>query len=142
MGKIADFFKRKSIKAAFTTSMLVCIISALLLSLVLSNVCQWGRSKYYEKYQLQFVVSDPEMMIGFDRTDDERKGSITYQMPLNMFDYFTPTERTVYNMLGFLSVGVYPICFIFCIAHGPIIERDRDSGKADATAQKPGRNPW
>ena len=108
MGKIAEFFKRKSIKTSFTTSMLVCIISALLLSLVLSNVCQWGQSMYYEKYQVQFGVSDPEMVIGFDRTDDEQKGSITYQMPLNMFDYFTPTERTVYNMLGFLSVGVYP----------------------------------
>ena len=100
MGKIADFFKRKSIKAAFTTSMLVCIISALLLSLVLSNVCQWGRSKYYEKYQLQFVVSDPEMMIGFDRTDDERKGSITYQTTRNLKDHFTATERTIYNMLA------------------------------------------
>ena len=121
MGKIAEFFKRKSIKTSFTTSMLVCIISALLLSLVLSNVCQWGQSMYYEKYQVQFGVSDPEMVIGFDRTDDEQKGSITYQMPLNMFDYFTPTERTVYNMLGFLSVGVYPICFIFCIVATSIL---------------------
>ena len=42
-------------------------------------------------------------------------------MPLNMFDYFTPTERTVYNMLGFLSVGVYPICFIFCIVATSIL---------------------
>ena len=121
MGKIADFFKRKSIKAAFTTSMLVCIISALLLSLVLSNVCQWGRSKYYEKYQLQFVVSDPEMMIGFDRTDDERKGSITYQTTRNLKDHFTATERTIYNMLVFLSVGVYPICFISCIVATSIL---------------------
>lgn len=121
MGKIAEFFKRKSIKTAFTTSMLVCIISALLLSLVLSNVCQWGQSRYYEKYQVQFGVSDPEMVIGFDRTDDEQKGSITYQTPLNMFDYFTPTERTVYNILGFLSVGIYPICFIFCIVATSIL---------------------
>ena len=109
MGKIAEFFKRKSIKTAFTTSMLVCIVSALLLSLALSSFCQWGQSRYYKKYQVQFGVSDPEMVIGFGRIDEnEKKGSITYQMPLNMFDYFTPTERTVYNMLGFLSVGVYP----------------------------------
>ena len=95
MGKITEFFKRKSIKTAFTTSMLVCIVSALLLSLALSSCCQWGQSQIYKQYQFEFGVSDPEMVIGFDRTADEQKGSISYQMPLNMFDYFTPTERTV-----------------------------------------------
>ena len=35
MGKMKDFFKRKSIKTAFTISMLACIFSALLLSLAL-----------------------------------------------------------------------------------------------------------
>ncbi len=122
MGKIAEFFKRKSIKTAFTTSMLVCIISALLLSLVLSNVCQWGQSMYYEKYQVQFGVSDPEMVIGFDKTDgNEQKGGITYQIPRNLKDHFTPTERTVYNIFGFLSIGIYPICFIFCIVATSIL---------------------
>lgn len=122
MGKIAEFFKRKSIKTAFTTSMLVCIISALLLSLVLSNVCQWGQSMYYEKYQVQFGVSDPEMVIGFDKTDEnEQKGSISYQTPLKLMDQFTPMDRTVYNILGFLSIGVYPICFIFCIVATSIL---------------------
>lgn len=116
MGKIKVFFKRKSIKTAFTTSMLVCIFSALLLSLVLSNICQWGQSKIYKQYQIQFGVSDPEMVIGFDKTDEnEQKGSISYQTPLNLKDHFTPTDRTVYNILSFMSVGVYPICFIFCI---------------------------
>lgn len=116
MGKIKEFFKRKSLKTAFTTSMLVCIISALLLSLSLSSICQWGQSRYYKKYQVQFGVSDPEMVIGFDKTDEnEQKGSISYQTPLNLKDHFTPTDRTVYNILSFMSVGVYPICFIFCI---------------------------
>ncbi len=122
MGKIAEFFKRKSIKTAFTTSMLVCIISALVLSLVLSNVCQWGQSRYYKKYQLQFGVSGPEMVIGFDKTDEnEQKGSISYKIPLNLLDHFTRRDRTIYNILGFLSIGVYPICFIFCIVATSII---------------------
>lgn len=109
MGKITEFFKRKSIKTAFTTSMLVCIVSALLLSLALSSCCQWGQSQIYKQYQFEFGISDPEMVIGFDKTDgNEQKGSITYQTPRYLKDHFTPTERTVYNMLGFLSVGVYP----------------------------------
>ena len=84
MGKITEFFKRKSIKTAFTTSMLICIISALLLSLSLSSFCQWGQTRYYKKYQVQFGVSDPGMVIGFDKTDEnEQKGSISYQTPLN-----------------------------------------------------------
>ena len=57
MGKMKDFFKRKSIKTAFTISMLACIFSALLLSLALSNFCQWGQSRYYKKYQIQFGVT-------------------------------------------------------------------------------------
>ncbi len=122
MGKIAEFFKRKSIKTAFTTSMLICIISALLLSLSLSSICQWGQTRYYKKYQVQFGVSDPEMVIGFDKTDEnEQKGSISYQTPLNLMDYFTTTDRTIYNILGFFSVGVYPICFIFCIVATSIL---------------------
>lgn len=122
MGKITEFFKRKSIKTTFTTSMLVCIISALLLSLALSNICQLGQSRYYKKYQIQFGVSDPEMVIGFDNTDEkEQKGSISYQIPLNLMDQFTSTDRTVYNILGFLSIGVYPICFIFCIVATSIL---------------------
>ena len=114
MGKITVFFKRKSIKTAFTTFMFICIVSALLLSLVLSNICQWGQSRYYINYKIQFkefVVSDPEMVIGFDKTDEnEQKGSISNQIPL-----ITSTNQIIYNILGFLSVGVYPICFIFCI---------------------------
>ena len=122
MGKITEFFKRKSIKTAFTTSMLICIISALLLSLSLSSFCQWGQTRYYEKYQVQFGVSDPEMVIEVDKTDEnEQKGSISYQTPLNLMDYFTTTDRTIYNILGFFSVGVYPICFIFCIVATSIL---------------------
>lgn len=121
MGKITEFFKRKSIKTAFTTSMLVCIVSALLLSLALSSCCQWGQSQIYKQYQFEFGVSDPEMVIGFDRTADEQKGSISYQTPLNLMDHFTPADRTIYNILGFLSIGVYPICFIFCIVATSII---------------------
>ena len=121
MGKITEFFKRKSIKTAFTTSMLVCIVSALLLSLALSSCCQWGQSQIYKQYQFEFGVSDPEMVIGFDRTADEQKGSISYQTPLNIMDHFTPADRTIYNILGFLSIGVYPICFIFCIVATSIL---------------------
>ncbi len=121
MGKITEFFKRKSIKTAFTTSMLVCIVSALLLSLALSSCCQWGQSQIYKQYQFEFGVSDPEMVIGFDRTADEQKGSISYQTPLNLMDHFTPADRTIYNILGFLSIGVYLICFIFCIVATSIL---------------------
>lgn len=119
MGKITVFFKRKSIKTAFTTFMFICIVSALLLSLVLSNFCQWGQSKIYKQYQIQFEVFDPEMVIEFDKTDEnEQKGCISYHTPhapLNLKDHFTPTDRTVYNILSFMSVCIYPICFIVCI---------------------------
>ena len=121
MGKITEFFKRKSIKTAFFTSMIVCIISALLLSLILSSICQWGQARYYEKYQVQFGVFDPGMRIVFDKEDDEQKGSIAYQTSLNLMDHFTPADRAVYNILGFLSVGVFPICFILCIAAASIL---------------------
>lgn len=115
MGKMKDFFKRKSIKTAFTISMLACIFSALLLSLALSNFCQWGQSRYYKKYQIQFGVSNPEMVIGFDKTE----GNISYQTPLNLKDHFTPTDRTVYNILGFLSVGVYQFV-LFSVLQSPV----------------------
>ncbi|MEY8428655.1 HAMP domain-containing sensor histidine kinase [Lachnospiraceae bacterium 46-15] len=117
MGKIRDFFRRKSIKTAFITAMLLCIVSALLLSLALSGACQWGQSKLYEKYKIQFGVSDSEVVIGFGQTEEnEYKGSISYQVPMNLLERFTPIDQAVYNIFGFLSVGVYPICFIFCIA--------------------------
>ena len=93
MGKIKEFFKRKSIKTALTTSMLVCIISALLLSLSPSSICQWGQSRYYKKYQIQFGVSDPEIVIGFDKKDDEQKGSISDAAEFNGPFYANRLDR-------------------------------------------------
>lgn len=67
MGKMKDFFKRKSIKTVFTIHMLVCIFSALLLSLALSNFCQWGQSRYYKKYQIHLEYPIPEMVLDLIR---------------------------------------------------------------------------
>ena len=54
MGKITEFFKRKSIKTAFTTSMLVCIVSALLLSLALA-VVNGGSPKFISNINLSLA---------------------------------------------------------------------------------------
>lgn len=116
MGKIRAFFKSKSIKKAFTIYMLVGVVSAFLFSLVLSNLCQFGRSEVYEKYKIQFGVQGHDMKMQMEKTDEnEPDSTLFYQMPYDLLGKFTPEDRSVYNILDILSVGVYPICFIFFI---------------------------
>ncbi len=116
MGKIRAFFKSKSIKKAFTLYMFVGVVSAFLVSLVLSNLCQFGCSEIFEKYEIQSGMQDPDMRIEFKKTDEnEPDSTLFYQSSYDFFGKFTPEDRSVYNTLGLLSVGVYPICFILFI---------------------------
>lgn len=113
---IKGTFKVKSIKTGFTLSMLSCIVSALLLSLTFSNLCQWMQSELYKQYQTELGIN-PDAVIEFERPDGEdHKLGVSYQEPLNPREYFTPLDQIVYNAAGFLSVGVYPFFFILCIA--------------------------
>ena len=46
MGKVKKLFREKSIKNAFMSYMLICILSALFLSLLLSELCQLGQEQF------------------------------------------------------------------------------------------------
>ena len=67
MGKIRAFFKSRSIKKAFTIYMFVGVVSAFLFSLVLSNLCQFGCSEVYEKYEIQFGVQGQDIRMEFEK---------------------------------------------------------------------------
>lgn len=116
MGKIRAFFKSKSIKKAFTIYMSVGIVSAFLLSLLLSSLCQFGCSGVYEKYEIQFGVQGQDIRMEFEEQgENETDSALFYQTPYDLLGKFTPEDRSIYNFLGFLSVGVYPVCFIIFI---------------------------
>lgn len=109
MGKIKEIFVKKSLKAAFAQYMIVCILTALLMSLFLSNLFLAGQAAISGKYQQQYDKYSHEVTIG----DNEN-----YNIQIHTEDitkFFTKTESVVYKVLGILSVGIYPICFIFFI---------------------------
>ncbi len=111
MGKI-NLFQKNSIKTAFAAAMFIGIVSALLLSLFFSGVCQWWESELYKK--IQYKVSNNEIVIEFGQTGEaQQEGSYHTQ---NHLEGLTPVEQTMYNILTFMSIAVYPIFFIFCIA--------------------------
>lgn len=116
MGKIRAFFKSKSIKKAFTIYMFVGVVSAFLVSLVLSNLCQFGRYEIFDKYEILSGAQGQDMRIEFKKTNEnEPDRTLFYQSSYDFLGKFTPEDRRVYNILGLLNVGVYPICFIFFI---------------------------
>lgn len=119
MGKIKNIFKEKSIKAAFVAYMFVCILSALFLSLILSNICQFGQIQFYKKYQTEYEASAYYIEMG-SRDSDNGHGVLSYYTE-DIRTLFTPLELTVYNMLGFFSIACYPICFIVCISTTSIL---------------------
>ena len=113
MGKIRVFFKSRSIKKAFTIYMFVGVVSAFLFSLVLSSLCQFVCSKVYEKYEIQFGVQGQDIRMESEKQGtNEPDSTLFYQMPYDLFGKFSPEDLSIYNILGFLSVGVYPVCFI------------------------------
>ena len=117
MGKVRNFFHRRSIRTSFTIYMLVCILSAVLLSLLFSGICQFGQERIYEKYVIQYVNSDYGMEVNFHEeteTVEGISGSIRY-FTRDITFLFTPVEDLIYNILGIMSVAFWPICFGICI---------------------------
>lgn len=109
MGKIKESFTKKTLKWAFAKYMIVCIFTALLLSLILSSFCQYGQASIWKKYQKQYEQSYDEMMLN---------DNSVYNVQIHtegLQKYFSKTDLTVYNILGILSVGIYPLCFVFFI---------------------------
>lgn len=106
MGKIKEKFSNKSLKTTFSQYMVGCILVALALSLILSNLCLSGQTKISAQYQHQYSY---EINIG------ENENYIMQVRTEDITEFLTPMERIVYKTLGVLSVGIYPICFIVFI---------------------------
>lgn len=117
MDKIKSFFKRKSIKIAFAVYMLTCIVVSVILALVISNACRFGQIQLNKKYQSEFDATGSKVELEFGETVnvDKDGGTINYYVE-DVTSYFTPLEIVEYSILGYLSIGVYPICFILCIS--------------------------
>ena len=114
MGKIKNLFGEKSIKAVFAVYMLVCIVSALFLALSLSNICQFGQSQFYKKYETEYEASAHYIEMESQHSNNSH-GVLSYYTD-DICTMFTPLELTIYDMLGLFSIACYPICFIACIA--------------------------
>lgn len=119
MGKIKDFFQEKSIKKPFMAYMLVCILSALLLSLLFAGVCQFGQSLICKKKMREYENAGYRTEINFYEKEEEITGSLN-SIELSYYTggiltFLTPFEETVYNILGIISVVFCPIWFGICI---------------------------
>lgn len=108
MGKIRNFFCRRSIKTKFVWYMLACILAAILLSLLLSNACSFAQSQIYGKYRALYEVTFKEIEV--------EKGHLIGYYTGDIRSYFTPFEQCLDNVLSFFCIAVYPCCFGFCIA--------------------------
>lgn len=113
MGKIKKTFREKSIKNAFMSYMLICILSALFLSLLLSELCQSGQKQFYKKYQTEY--EDSAHYIEMENQDSNDSHGVLSYYTEDIRILFTPFELTVYNALGFFSITCYPICFVIGI---------------------------
>lgn len=120
MGKMKDFLQNKSIKKTFVAYMFVCILSALLLSLLFSGVCQFGQSVICRRKLLEYENAGYRTEINFyEKADEEIRGSLnaielSYYTE-GIFAFLTPFEESIYNILGIMSVVFYPIWFGICI---------------------------
>lgn len=120
MGKMKDFLQKKTIKKSFMVYILVCILSALLMSLLFSGICQYGQSVICRRKLLEYENAGYRTEIHFyKKADAEIKGSLN-SVELNYYTggiitFFTPFEETVYNILGIMSVIFFPIWFGICI---------------------------
>lgn len=117
MGKVRNFFHRRSIRTSFSIYMLVCILSAVLLSLLFSGICQFGQARIYEKYVIQYINSDYGMEVNFHEeteTVEGISGSIRY-FTRDITFLFAPVDDLIYNILGIMSVAFWPVCFGICI---------------------------
>ena len=102
MGKIKKFFHHKSIKITFTIYMLICIFSALLLSLFFSGLCQFGQSVIYQKYNNQYNTFSCRYKteLNFLKTVDKKIDGILYYNTVDITSFFTPFETSIYNIMG------------------------------------------
>ncbi len=107
MDKMKKGLYKKSIKAAFIGYMAGCIMTALLFSLVLSNMYQMLQSRLYEPYQKQYQYGYVE-----EELDD---GHVIRYYTQNYHSYMTPFEQWLDEVLNFMSIGTYPLCFVVCI---------------------------
>lgn len=109
MGKINETFTKKSLKLAFAQYMIVCILASLFLSLLLSNFFSMGQTAIARNYQQHYNQYIHEITIN-------NKDSYNLQLrPVDISNSFSGFPQLAYNVLGFLSVGIYPLCFIFFI---------------------------
>lgn len=120
MGKIRDFLRNNSIKKSFMVYMLVCILSALLLSLLSGGACQLGQSVICKRKLAEYENAGYRTEINFyGEADEEINGSLNALE----FSYYTggisslltPFEEVIYNILGIMSVVLCPIWFGACI---------------------------
>lgn len=111
MDKVKHLFKKHSIKTTFTFYMIMCILCAILLSLFFSSICQLAQSQFYKKYEVEYKNTKVEANINYDENANHIIGFHTKSIT----SFFTPFEKASYDILGFLSVAVYPTCFVICI---------------------------
>ncbi len=113
MGKIKKFFKEKSIKNAFMSYVLRCLLIALFLSLFLSWLCQLGQGQIDEKYKAEY--EDMAHYAAIENQDGNHSYGVLSYYTEDIRTLFTSFDLTVYDTLGFFSVACSPICFIICI---------------------------
>ncbi len=122
MGKIRSVIRKMSIKASFMAYMLGCILIAVFLALFLSNLCQAGQVRICKKYKElirkhEYKISNVEHGEDGDEIFEfyvDDIGTLEFYAE-NITSLFTPLEDFLYNVFGFLSIGVYPLCFVFCM---------------------------
>ena len=109
MGKIKRLFKKKSIKTSFMLYTLACILTALLAALLLSGLCQFGQSQIHKKYRIEYGSLNE--LATDERAVMDKNGQLIYY-PVDISSHFTSFEKMAYDILGFFSIAVYPICFV------------------------------
>ena len=98
--------------------MLICIFSALLLSLFFSSLCQFGQSVIYQKYNNQYNTFSHKYKTELNllKTEDKKIDGTLYYNTVDITSFFTPFETSIYNIMEFFTLAFYPICFILCVA--------------------------
>lgn len=115
MSRIQKHPHTKSLKTLFILYTLVCILSALLMSLLFSELCRFGQAEISGKYTAVYRNSDYLAEVEMrDRVDGRLHGTLLFWTG-NLHSLFTPEDLFFYNTLGFLSIAVFPACFVFCI---------------------------
>lgn len=119
MGKIKNVFGANSIKTAFVTYMSIGIVSALLLSLILSGICQSGQRHFYKKYQTEY--EDSAHYIRMESQDSSNNRVVMGYCTDDFCNSLTSFELTVYNVWGLLSIACYPVSFMMCIVFTSVL---------------------